>query len=137
MENDFGRWLKNKLLDAGMTQKEFGKRIGATEAIVSYYISGKRKPGGQRMLKILEVFGEPPKSRENARSITLRQLLYYMTDGDTIQLCFADDGWNEYTELKGNSKLLTPLLDRRIICLGAEESTDGQAIRVTIANEGA
>jgi hypothetical protein len=59
-----------------------------------------------------------------------------MTEGDTIQLCFENDGWDDYTELKGNSKLLLPIMDRRIVCMGAEESKDGQAIRVTIANEG-
>ena len=137
MTNDLGIWIKTKLLESGMTQRELAKKIGATEGLVSYYISGRRKPGGERMLKIMEVLGdEPPKPRETARSITLRQLLYYMTEGDTIQLCFADDEWDEFTELKGNSKLLAPLMDRRIVCMGAEKSeNNGQAIRVTIANE--
>lgn len=135
MDNDFGMWLKHKLIEIGMPQKELAKKIGATEATVSCYINGKRKPGGMKYAKIVEILGAYT-TRKEPRSITLRQLLYYMTEGDTIQLCFADDEWDEYTELKGNSKLLLPLMDRRIVCMGAEKSTDGQAIRVTIANEG-
>ena len=135
MENDFGKWLKLKLIETGMSQRELAKRLGTTEPTISYYIHGKRKPNGMKYAKIQDLFGTYHTQKE-ARSITLRQLLYYMTEGDTIQLCFENDGWDDYTELKGNSKLLLPLMDRRIVCMGAEESKDGQAIRVTIANEG-
>lgn len=135
MTSEFGKWLKTKLFELGMSQKELAKAIGTTECAVSLYVTGKRNPSGKRMLKIEEILGDPPKAREKARSITLGQLLYYMTDGDVIQLCFEDDGWDNFTELKGNSKLLTPLMDRRIVCMGAEESENGQAIRVTIKGD--
>ena len=135
MTSEFGKWLKTRLIELGMSQKELAKAIGTTECAVSLYVTGKRNPSRKRMMKIQEILGDVTKAREIPRSITLRQLLYYMTDSDVIQLCFEDDGWDSFTELKGNSKLLTPLIDRRIVCMGAEESANGQAIRVTIKGE--
>ena len=77
-------------------------------------------------------------TREEARGITLRQFLYYMDEQDIIQVCFKDDGWDEFVELTGQSKLLIPFMNCRIDCMGAEklEDEDGVAIRISLDIKG-
>lgn len=44
MGKDLGLRISETLQKRGMTQKELAGRIGATEAVVSRYISGDREP---------------------------------------------------------------------------------------------
>lgn len=77
-------------------------------------------------------------TREEARGITVRQLLYYMGEQEIIQVCFKDDEWDEFVEMPSTSKLLIPFIDCRIDCIGAEkmEYEDGVAIRISIDESG-
>jgi transcriptional regulator with XRE-family HTH domain len=143
----FGVWLKTALEENHITQREFAKSIGITEAAVSRYINGDRTPGWKALNKIMDYFNvhmvfdrndDPvvtnPANGVFARSIILRQLLFYMTEGEIIQICDGHDGWDAFTEFSATSKLLEPFMDRRIICMGAEETEKGCAIRVEIAD---
>jgi transcriptional regulator with XRE-family HTH domain len=141
--SSFGVWLKTKLAENGMKQKDLANAIGVTEASLSRYIHENRSPRGKTMVKIMGYFdahmtfesnGDPViiEQEQRSRSITLRQLLFYMTEGEIIQICDGHDGWDAFTEFSATSKLLEPFKDRRIICMGAEERKDGCAIRVEI-----
>ena len=145
--NSFGVWLKTALEECEIKQKDFAKIIGVSEVSVSRYINGDRKPSYDKLQKILDYFGchivfdrnDDPVITNSAngiasRSIVLRQLLFYMTEGETIQICDGHDGWDTFTEFTATSKLLEPFKDRRIICMGAEETENGAVIRVEIAD---
>lgn len=143
----FGVWLKTALEENRITQRELAKTIGITEAAVSRYINGDREPGWKALHKIMDYFNvhmvfdrnDDPVITNTAngiasRSIVLRQLLFYMTEGETIQICDGHDGWDKFTEFSATSKLLEPFKDRRIICMGAEETENGAVFRVEIAD---
>jgi transcriptional regulator with XRE-family HTH domain len=143
----FGAWLHTNLEECGMKQRDFAKIFGLSEVSVSRYISGEREPSLCKLQKILDYFGchivfdrnDDPvitntETQVKSRSINLRQLLFYMTEGDIIQICDGHDGWDAFTEFHATSKLLDPFMDRRIICMGAEETNDGCAIRVELAD---
>ena len=145
--DSFGVWLKTALIENGMTQKDLAKILGIREANISRYIHGERKPNGIKMAKIMDYFGvhivfdrnDDPVitntvTQVSTRSINLRQLLFYMTEGETIQICDGHDGWDKFTEFSATSKLLEPFKDRRIICMGAEETENGAVFRVEIAD---
>ena len=142
--NQFGIWLKTALLESGMTQKDLAKIVGSTEASISRWVNGEIEPRASKMMKIMDLFGVydgmssiiNPETEKASRSIKLCQLLFYMTEGETIQICDGHDGWDKFTEFSATSKLLEPFKDRRIICMGAEEAKDGCAIRVEIAEQG-
>ena len=146
--SNFGRWLKKALAERGVTQREFADAIGINETAVSKYVHENRLPRhdiAARMSRFLgiktiyDIDNLPDTTpKEKPRSITLRQLLYYLTEGEFIQICSGHDGWDEFIEFPANSKLLEPFKDRRIICLGVEgkEDEDTAVIRVEIAEEG-
>ena len=73
-------------------------------------------------------------TREEARRITLKQFLYYMSDDEVIQVGFKSEEWDKYVELKQNSPFLKPFLACRIDCMGSEFMDNGNepAIRISI-----
>ena len=146
--SNFGRWLKQALAERGISQKEFAVAIGIKESAVSRYIHENRIPRHDIAARMTRFFDTQPvwdvdnlpdtTPKEKPRSITLRQLLYYLTEDEFIQICSGHDGWDEFIEFPAKSKLLEPFKDRRIICLGVEgkEDEDTAVIRVEIAEEG-
>ena len=50
--NRLHRRLKRALTAKNISQRELGRRIGATQASVSYYVNGKRLPGPLALFKI-------------------------------------------------------------------------------------
>lgn len=52
MSNTFGQRLLSALKEQNITQKELAKRVGLTEASISRYISGSRKPGSDALVNI-------------------------------------------------------------------------------------
>ena len=77
-------------------------------------------------------------TREEARGITLWQLLYYMDEQDIFQVCFEGDGWDDYVELTRESRLLKPFMKCRIECMGAEflECEQRPVIRISLDDKG-
>lgn len=73
-------------------------------------------------------------TREEARRITVKQFLSYMSETEVIQVCFKTDEWDNYVELTRNSILLKPFLGCRIDCMGAEfmDSRNDPIIRISI-----
>ena len=73
-------------------------------------------------------------TREEARRITLKQFLYYVDEGDIIQVCFKTEEWDNYTECNRSSVLLKPFMDCRIDCMGAEymRNDNSPTIRICI-----
>ena len=147
--SSFGVWLKTALVENNIQQKDLANAIGVTETSLSRYIHGERFPLGVKAQKIMDFFNchfeivpnndhviTNQEAHKTARNITLRQLLYYFTEGEFIQICTGHDGWDEFIEFPATSKLLEPFMDRRIICLGAEEYQEERAavIRVEIAD---
>ena len=53
----FGEYLKSLLEEKGMTQAEFARRTGMTEASVSRYISGQRTPRISQAYGMAQVIG--------------------------------------------------------------------------------
>lgn len=49
--------ISELLKSKGMTQRELAEAIGATNATVSRYITGKRMPHATNMMRIAQVFG--------------------------------------------------------------------------------
>lgn len=52
MAKDLGMRITKALKEQNMTQKELGSRIGATETVVSRYISGSREPKPEMLANI-------------------------------------------------------------------------------------
>ena len=53
----FGAHLKSLLEEKGMTQAEFARRTGLTEASVSRYINGNRSPRIAQAYRMAQVIG--------------------------------------------------------------------------------
>ena len=59
------------------------------------------------------------------RKLKLRDVLAYLEDADTIQVGVTDeDEWDDYTEIRVRSSLLTAFSDWIITDMGAELSND-------------
>ena len=73
-------------------------------------------------------------TREEARSITVKQFLSYMGETEFIQVCFKSKEWDDYVELKSDSTFLKPFLACRIDCMGSEFMDNGNepTIRISI-----
>lgn len=73
-------------------------------------------------------------TREEARRITVKQFLSYMSETKVIQVCFKNDEWDKYVELTRNSPFLKPFLACRIDCMGSEFMNNGNepTIRISI-----
>ncbi|MEU9439794.1 helix-turn-helix transcriptional regulator [Streptomyces sp. NPDC048304] len=52
---DFGVWLGRQLRRIGMSQAEFGKRLGLTRAAVSAWVTGRAHPRAEVMARIAEI----------------------------------------------------------------------------------
>jgi predicted transcriptional regulator len=48
-------FLENYIKDNGLTYESFGKLIGVSDAAVSRYVKGKRKPKPSIMSKIIKI----------------------------------------------------------------------------------
>ena len=48
------RWLRQKV---GMTQRELGEKVGTSDAMISYYESGRVVPSAERLEDLADVFG--------------------------------------------------------------------------------
>ena len=53
----FGRWLKDQLWRAELTQAEFARRTGATPSQVSFWVRGERTPEPASCEQIAKVLG--------------------------------------------------------------------------------
>jgi transcriptional regulator with XRE-family HTH domain len=51
---DFGKQLKKRIDELGMTQESFAKKCGLTNAAISQIINGKRDPSLKSIVKILK-----------------------------------------------------------------------------------
>lgn len=73
-------------------------------------------------------------TREEARGMTLQQFLYYVDEQDVIQVCFEGDGWENYAEVKKDSRFLKPFMHCRIACMGPEflDNRDTPTIRISL-----
>jgi len=65
MSNVLGKWIAGARHAAGMTQPEFGRRIGlgtspAVQVTISRWERGVRKPGAIALLNILAVLSKKP-----------------------------------------------------------------------------
>ena len=49
---EIGRRIRGALDKRGMTQRELAERVEITEAAMSRYVSGKRTPGVQTLMKM-------------------------------------------------------------------------------------
>lgn len=49
--------LKNKRINAGLTQAELGKKVGLSHNVISQYESGIRTPKLDSLIKMAEIFG--------------------------------------------------------------------------------
>lgn len=56
MENIFGQNLEKLRLAKKISKRELSKKIGVTEATISYYESGKRSPSSENLIKISDFF---------------------------------------------------------------------------------
>ncbi len=55
------RWkLKMMLAEAGMNQAQLAKKIGVSEAVISYIVRGKREPSERVTKRIADVLGVKP-----------------------------------------------------------------------------
>lgn len=73
-------------------------------------------------------------TREEARRITLKQFLSYVSETEFIQACFKSKEWDDYVELKRDSPFLKPFLPCEIDCMGSEFMRNGNkpTIRISI-----
>ena len=55
--NDFSTTLKKLISDANMTQKDFAKKSGMTEAAISRYVNGTRMPNMDALLRMKTALG--------------------------------------------------------------------------------
>lgn len=53
---DFGSRLKELRVQAGLTQKQLGDRLGVTKSVVSFYELRERTPSPEVLVKIAAVF---------------------------------------------------------------------------------
>jgi transcriptional regulator with XRE-family HTH domain len=60
---EFGKWLRQRRKDRGLTQEEFGDRIGYSWEMVRKIEEGKRNPSKQVAELIAEMFGVPVEER--------------------------------------------------------------------------
>ena len=51
---NFGKHLKIRISQLGMTQESFAKKCGLTNAAISQIINGKREPSLKSIVKILK-----------------------------------------------------------------------------------
>ncbi len=58
-KNEFGNWLYNKLLDAGMTESELAKELGLTRVTISNHIRGSVIPHRYTLDLYADYFGIP------------------------------------------------------------------------------
>lgn len=56
VEYDFGTRLKGLRIQAGLTQKQLGERIGVTKSVVSFYELRERTPSPEVLIKMAAVF---------------------------------------------------------------------------------
>ena len=56
MENSFRDILKDFLIDKGLTQTEFAKKVGIKQSQVSEWLKGKAKPGYDLLKQISQSF---------------------------------------------------------------------------------
>lgn len=53
MKKPFNQWLRDEIIQLGITQREFANRLDIDESSVSNYILGKRIPNTRTLLKII------------------------------------------------------------------------------------
>lgn len=58
MDSNYGKWIKHRLIEKGMTQKELAEIIGYTRAELCRIVTGKRTPHRKAAMKIQEVLGK-------------------------------------------------------------------------------
>ena len=56
MEFDFGTRLKELRMQAGLTQKQLGERVGVTKSVISFYELRERTPSPEVLVKLAAIF---------------------------------------------------------------------------------
>ena len=56
-DNAFGEKLKELRLEAGLSQRKLGEKLGVCNQTVSFWESGSREPDLDGLLKIAKYFG--------------------------------------------------------------------------------
>lgn len=56
MEFDFGTRLKELRMQAGLTQKQLGERVGVTKSVISFYELRERTPSPEVLVKLSAIF---------------------------------------------------------------------------------
>jgi len=56
VEFDFGTRLKELRMQAGLTQKQLGERVGVTKSVISFYELRERTPSPEVLVKLAAIF---------------------------------------------------------------------------------
>ena len=72
---NFAEYLKKALKEANCTQRDLADRIGVSQPIISYWLSGERTPGIARIRRIAQALsiltGAPLKNTQKEASCAL------------------------------------------------------------------
>ncbi|MEB3103117.1 helix-turn-helix domain-containing protein [Ferviditalea candida] len=66
--------MRKRLKEAGLTQREFSKRLGVEESFTSMVISGERQFSYERSINAAEILGCHPKALHEWREVPLSEL---------------------------------------------------------------
>lgn len=99
MDNNYGKWIKLKLIEKGMTQKELAEIIGYTRAGLCRIVTGQHTPHRKAAMKIQEVLGkyggDMTDIEQQARLLTIEEVMEHYS----IPISKADiERYNDYAE---------------------------------------
>ena len=108
MARAFGGKVKALLEERGMSQRDFARKLGATEVTVSRYVNGKREPRIATILKIAEILNVTPEYLFGLGSVDERNCTNCKHHADSEAICILRmckraithtvDAWGERKE---------------------------------------
>lgn len=78
-------WLKQKVEEKGMTQKELAEYLGVTPSAVSRYLSGKSEPAFKHIKKLAKLFDTPEDELITMKTSTLAERATKLTERDELE----------------------------------------------------